>query len=307
MVHQLVFLNSKSGNSPATQTLKAAFSASQTTWLELSRELDVRRCIEQAVNTGCKSVIAAGGDGTVNALINSLMQLVPDRRPNLGIIPLGTANDFAASLGIPDDLQAAVELIRSTEPTATDVVRIRGDGIEHFYANVAAGGNCVRASEALTDELKARWGAFSYIRGAIPVLNDMRSYRITATCDEERFCDLDSWAVLVANGRTNAGHIEVAPRASTTDGLIDVVIIRDGVVGDMVEIVARNLLGDFLECEQVVFRQVQSFHLQSDPAMRFTLDGEVFAEQPVQFNVVPGAIGIFSAPNPHPLHERKLC
>jgi diacylglycerol kinase (ATP) len=126
----------------------------------------------------------------------------------------------------------------------------------------------------------------------------MRSYRISATCDDEELCDLNSWAILVANGRTNAGRIEVAPRASTTDGLIDVIIIRDGVVGDMVEIVARNLLGSFLECEQVVFRQVRSLRIQSDPAMRFTLDGEVLPQEPVQFDVVPGAIGMFSAAIP---------
>ena len=295
MLKQLVFLNPNAGNSDAAKTLKAVFREAETTWLELSRELDIRRCMEQAIDAGCTTVVAAGGDGTVNVLVNSLMELASDRRPNLGIIPLGTANDFAGTLGVPDDLQAAAELIRATEPTPTDVVQIQGVGIERFYANVAAGGNCVRVSEELTDELKARWGAFSYIRGAIPVLSDMRSYRISATCDDEEFCDLNSWAILVANGKTNAGRIEVAPRASTTDGLIDVIIIRDGVVGDMVEIVARNLLGSFLECEQVVFRQVRSLRIQSDPAMRFTLDGEVLQQEPVQFDVVPGAIGMFSA------------
>ncbi|TWU38818.1 Diacylglycerol kinase [Novipirellula aureliae] len=174
--------------------------------------------------------------------------------------------------------------------TELRVVRVRGKRLERYYANIAAGGNWVRVSETITDELKSRWGAFRYIRGAIDVLPNMTSYRISATCDSGVFTQLDSWAVLVANGKPNAGRIEVAPKASPTDGLIDVVIVRNGTVGDMVEIVANNLLGDFLESDQVIFRQVRSLHPHSNPPMPFTMDGEVVDEAPVHFDVVPGAI-----------------
>ncbi|TWT53767.1 Diacylglycerol kinase [Rubripirellula amarantea] len=284
-----VVWNSGSGRASETDTLRTHLDHHATTWIDLSETSDLVDEIKASSNTPKSTVVAAGGDGTVNAVVNALMTIEAAQRPSMGIIPLGTANDFAGTLEIPDDISLAVEIL-AQEAIPVDVVRIQGENMERYYANIAAGGNCVRVSEVMTDELKARWGAFSYVRGAIDVLPDMTSYCIDLNCDGEVFQKLDSWAVLVANGKTNAGRIQVAPKASPVDGLIDIVIIRDGTVGDMIEIVANNLLGDFLECEQVIFRQVKSLQLQSNPPMRFTLDGEFVDREPVRFDVVPGAV-----------------
>jgi len=287
---ELVFWNPGSGRADEIDPLREVLPPEHSNWVALSKKRDLAGEIRQAVSQGCQTVVAAGGDGTVNAIVNALMAIDESNRPALAILPLGTANDFAGTLAIPDDILQAAELIRSADPVPVDVVHVGGQGFGRYFANVAAGGNGVRVSEALTDEIKARWGAFAYIRGAVEVLPDMTSFRISARCDQEEFVDLDCWAVLVANGKTNAGRIKVAPKASTTDGLIDVIIIRDGDIGDMVQIVADNLLGDFLECERVIFRQVKSLSLHSEPPMRFTIDGEVVNEEPVQFDVVPSAI-----------------
>jgi diacylglycerol kinase (ATP) len=258
--------------------------------VQLDRSLDLIDCIGRAIEEGCGQVVAAGGDGTVNAIVNALMNIDCGRRPCLAILPAGTANDFAGTLGIPTSLPQAIESLRQGQPRPVDVVRIRGAGFERFYANVAAGGNSVRVSEALTDEVKARWGAFSYLRGALEVLPDMKSYRVNVQIDDEVIPNINCWAVLVANGRTNAGHIEVAPQASVFDGLLDVIIVRDGTVVEMVEIVASKLLGNFLESDQVIFRQARRLQLHAQPIMRFSLDGEVVDQEPVEFEIVPGAI-----------------
>jgi diacylglycerol kinase (ATP) len=296
----LLFWNRGSGKSQNIEQLRTAVQSQSlpTTWIELSQEVSLHEEIERALHNGCETVIAAGGDGTVNAVVNALMKIDQNRRPALAIMPLGTANDFAGTLAIPDAIEQAAELLSTTQPTPMDVVRMSGDGFERFFANVAAGGNCVRVSEQLTDELKNRWGPLSYIRGSIGVLTDMTTYRITADIDGERLEGLDCWAVLVANGRTNAGRIEVAPEASPNDGMLDIVMIKDGGLFDMVEIVAGNLTGNFLECDQVVFRQAKCLQLKSDPPMRFTLDGEVIDEEPVAFNVVEGAIRMFVGRQP---------
>ncbi len=290
MTNQLVFWNPGSGRSDDIAQLHTELSTEEARWVELSKNLNLPHEIQKGLSAGCQTVVAAGGDGTVNAVVNALMTVDKAKRPALAIIPMGTANDFAGTLAIPADVAEAVGLMRSTTPVPVDVVGINGHGAARYYANVAAGGNCVRVSEALTDEIKSRWGAFAYIRGAVAVLPDMTTYRITANCDGEEFTDLECWAVLVSNGKTNAGGIRVAPQASPTDGLIDVIIIRGGDVGDMLKIVADNLLGDFLKSEQVIFRQVRSLSLRSEPHMRFTLDGEVVDEEPVRFDVVPAAI-----------------
>ncbi|WP_442509336.1 diacylglycerol/lipid kinase family protein [Novipirellula sp. SH528] len=292
----LVFWNRGSGKAEQVERLRKALPSATTTWVQMTRDVNLRETIQKELECECDIVFAAGGDGTVNAVVNALMEIDSARRPSMAVIPLGTANDFAGTLAIPDEIEEAVALFRDSQPIPMDVVRITGSGFERYYANVAAGGNCVRVSEELTDDIKSRWGAFSYLRGAVGVLADMKSFRVNAEMDGQRIGDFNSWAVLVANGKTNAGRIEVAPAASPVDGLLDVVLIKDGDVMDMVEIVAGNLLGNFLECEQVIYRQARRLKLYSDPPMRFTLDGEVVDEEPVEFECVPGAIRMFVGP-----------
>ncbi|QDV71192.1 Diacylglycerol kinase [Rosistilla carotiformis] len=295
MSHLLIW-NQGSGRAAQIERLRNALDANGTRCVELTRKIDLRSTIEESLRGSGDTVIAAGGDGTVNAIVNALMQIDPPRRPQMAVVPLGTANDFAGTLAIPDDIDQAVGLISSGRSVAIDVIRIRGEGLEQYYANVAAGGNCVRVSEELTDELKSRWGAFSYLRGAIGVLTDMKSFQIAAEIDGVEIKDFDSWAVLVANGKTNAGHIVVAPEASPADGLMDVILIRDGDATDMLEMIAGNLLGNFLECEQILFQKASRLTLRSEPAMRFTLDGEVIEQEPVEFQVMPAAIKMFVGP-----------
>ncbi|WP_063710205.1 diacylglycerol/lipid kinase family protein [Rhodopirellula sp. SWK7] len=289
----LVIWNGGSGRSSQIERLRLELAEHPTAWLELDRNVNLSAEIADFIDSGGETVVAAGGDGTVHAVVNELMQIDSTSRPSMGIIPLGTANDFAGTLRISDEIDLAAKALFSRESVPVDVIRIRGDGIERYYSNVAAGGNCVRVSEELTDDVKARWGAFCYLRGAVGVLADMQTYRLFADVDGETFEQLDSWAVLIANGRTNAGHIEVAPHASPVDGLFDVVIIRDGDLIDMVEIVSGNLLGDFLECEQVIFRKAKRIRLRSEPPMRFTLDGELIEKEPIEFEVIPSAIRMF--------------
>jgi diacylglycerol kinase (ATP) len=264
-----------------------------TSMVELTRDVHLQQCVTEAVEQGCNTVVVAGGDGTVNAVVNALMKLEVEFRPQMAIVPLGTANDFAGSLGIPDAWDEALGLLDTLQIVPVDVVRIRAAGFERFYANIAAGGNSVRVSEEMTEEIKTRWGAYCYLRGALEVLTDLESYTISFRADEESFESLGAWAVLLANGRTNAGRIVVAPHASPIDGLLDAIVIRDGTILDIFDIVSRALLGSYLESEQVIYRQVKRFFVHSQPGMRFTIDGEVIDEEPVEFEIVPGAISMY--------------
>ena len=289
----LVIYNQSSGKTTQYAEHLSALHDAGSRVVELSCKTDLKQLVGDALNDGFDTVVAAGGDGTVNAVVNALMSIEVARRPTMGILPLGTANDFASTLGIPADIDAAIVNLTSGHCIPVDVVRVRSQGSERYFANVAAGGNSVRVTEELTPEMKSRWGPFCYLRGAVPVLADLHSYRIYLECDGEEMEGQDSWAVLVANGRTNAGGIVVAPPASPHDGLMDVVIIRNGSVLDMMAIVGNAMLGDYLASEQVTHRQVTQLKLRSEPGMRFTLDGEVIDEEPVDFTLVPGAIRMF--------------
>ncbi|MCS7469756.1 YegS/Rv2252/BmrU family lipid kinase [Stieleria sp. ICT_E10.1] len=284
-----VIWNDGSGKAAQIDQLRQLLSCFATRWTKICRDVDLPNAI---IGSRCRTVVAAGGDGTVNAVVNALMEVDASVRPSLSIVPLGTANDFAGTLAISDDVAEAVQQMRESGPRSIDIVQVHAHGFQQYFANVAAGGNCVRVSELMTDEIKQRWGAMSYIRGAVSVLPDMISYRIQVDIDGEQL-ELDSWAILVANGRTNAGRIEVAPWASPTDGLLDIILIKDGTVADMAEIVTRNLIGSFAQCDQVIYRQAKRLELRSDPSMRFTFDGEIVDAKPIRFCVEPAPIQMF--------------
>jgi diacylglycerol kinase (ATP) len=293
MVKRLLVWNPGSGGAKANSDLPSKFDVSTTQVMAMSRTTDLAKVMIEAAHNGVETVVAAGGDGTVNAIVNALMRVEPEMRPSLAIVPLGTANDFAGTLAIPDSVDDAIELLNSSRPIPMDVVKIQAQHFERYFANVAAGGNSVRVTEEMTDEMKTRWGAFCYLRGAVEVLTDLKSFRVSAVCDGEKFSDLDCWAILVANGKTNAGRVMVAPAASPCDGLLDVIIVRDGTALDILEIIANAVLGSYLDCEQVIFRKVKSLALHSEPPMRFTLDGEVIDREPVRFDVVENAINMY--------------
>lgn len=287
---RLAIWNAQSGKAALQESVLEKLHGLCDQVVMMDRETDLPETFARAVEQGCTEIVAGGGDGTVNAVVNAIMRIERDRRPRLAILPLGTANDFAGSLCIPDDPADALVLLDTDQTIPVDVVRIRSDGFTRYYANIAAGGNSVRVSEEMTEEMKQRWGAFCYIRGGMEILADLQSYRIEAECDQEQFSGQDTWAVLVANGKTNAGRIVVAPDASPIDGLLDVIIIRNGTAIDLVEMVASAVLGNYLDCEQVTHRQVKRLRLRSTPGMRFTIDGEVIDQQPVEFDIVEQAI-----------------
>ena len=289
----LVVYNQSSGKTTQYDEQLSAFQNAGSRVIEFTRETVLEQLIQDAIDDGFDTVVAAGGDGTVNAVVNALMAVDSARRPALSILPLGTANDFASTLGIPADIDAAIGNLTAGHCIPIDVVRITTEGFQRYFANVAAGGNSVRVTEEMTPEMKSRWGAFCYLRGAVPVLADLQSYRIQLECDGVAMEEQDSWAVIVANGRTNAGGIVVAPPARPHDALMDVVVIRNGSVLDMMAIVGNAMLGDYLVSEQVMHRQVKHLKLRSEPGMRFTLDGEVIDEEPLDFSIVPGAIRMF--------------
>ncbi len=293
----LLIYNSRSGRAQQLSEFVRAFDPQELEQLEMTRELDLSEALSKAADSGVNTLVAAGGDGTVNALVNALMKLPAERRLKLAIFPMGTANDFAGTLCLPEQADEFVELLQTSQCIPVDVVQIRSAGFDRYYANVAAGGNSVRVSEEMTDELKANWGAFCYLRGSLQVLSDLDTYRITADCGGERLEDIGTWAVIVANGRTNAGRILVAPKASPVDGLLDVVVIRDGTVLDIVELVSNAVLGSYLDCEQVIYRQVPYLRLHSEPGMRFTIDGEIIDQEPVEFTVVPHAVEMYVGSN----------
>lgn len=228
-----------------------------------------------------RRVIVAGGDGSINAVVNALAPM--DDPPTLGLIPLGTANDLCSSLAIPDDPLLALELLEQGPVQPLDLIQVFSEAGEAWCINMATGGNSARVTEALTDELKQRWGALVYLRGVVNVLTALDVFSTTIRLDDQPPEHLEAWNVLLANAQTCGGRIQVAPQADPSDGLIDVIVVKDGTVGDMAGMAAGLITGNYLEHEQVWYRKARRVEIQSKPPMGFTVDGELLDHIPRTF------------------------
>ena len=253
---------------------------------------------------GVERVVAVGGDGTVHLVVNGLMQLGAAERPALCVLPMGTGNDLARTLGFdPDEAPSTlVTRLRDVELRPLDVLRAEAGGETRYIANALTGGFSGLLHDALTDAQKARWGPFAYLMSAVETLPDLEPYRVAVAWDggpEEAMTVLN---VAIANGRTAGGNGPVAPRASLEDGLVDVVLVRDASGPDLARLATRALAAhgggpDYLDDPLVVFNQVRSVRFASEPGLPLIVDGEPWHDTPLQVTVEPGALRVGVGPD----------
>ena len=154
-------------------------------------------------------LIVAGGDGTINDVVNGLGRADFPEGVTLGILPAGTGNDLAATLCIPEDPGLAEDVIRQNRQRRLDVARVRSEGIgERFFINVATGGLGAEISDANDEELKKRWGKLSYLRASLEVARDFDVRDLTLYLDDaERRVKAVNIAVATAATREAAGRL----------------------------------------------------------------------------------------------------
>ena len=252
------------------------------------------RFARSAIAAGREVIVAAGGDGTLNEVVNGIGENLG--AASVGLIPLGTGNDFARTIGVPTDLDAAIDLIRAAETRAVDLVRVTSDEVRYFV-NVSAGGFSGLVDEKMTPEMKKTWGPLAYLRGAAAAFSEMRAYQTTLAFDNAESLRIELYNVVVANGRYVAGGTEIAPEASVDDGLLDVVLIPKRSAAELALVAAQIAIGKHLSNDSIVFRRAAKLTVNSKPGMWFNVDGELVGNEPARFEILPRALR-FIAPTP---------
>ena len=242
------------------------------------------RFARTALRKGRDTIIAAGGDGTLNEVLNGLGENLGDIR--VGLVPLGTGNDFARSIGLPPDLDVALDLIRDGATRPLDLVRVTSDEVRYF-ANVSAGGFSGLVDEKLTPEMKKTWGPLAYLRSAAAALPELRAYRTTLALDNAESLTLDLYNVVVANGRYVGGGTLIAPEASVDDGLLDIILIQERSAAELALLAAQVAMGTHLSSDVVIFRRAAQLTVNSKPGMWFNVDGELVGNEPARFEILP--------------------
>lgn len=262
---------------------------------------DAERLAREAGEAGAERVIAAGGDGTANEVLNGLSQHLD--QVTLGVLPLGTGNDLARSLGLPNNPLETLDYLLKTETDAgaktrrLDVLRARYQDQSRVALNhINAGFGNLIACE-VDAEKKQQWGPFAYISAAAAQLWDREEYRTKICTNGADLEVIDAVNIFVLNGRTIAGGFRIAPLASLEDGLFEVVLMRSGSLVELAEMAAMTLVGKLAQSEHVVARAVRSLHIESAPPMTYSVDGEPFDVPAIEVDILPGALQVLVGPD----------
>lgn len=249
---------------------------------------DAVEMARRAARSGCRAVAAAGGDGTVaRALQGTAGTEVP-----VAILPFGTGNQLALNFGVPDALEGSVRVAVEGRPESIDLGTVDG----RYFALIAGAGLDAEVMAAATDELKQKLGFGAYLLSGLKKLVSSSSAEFHLRVDGEEV-RVEATMVLLANaGQLAAGslpmEVQVGPRVSFRDGLIDVCIYRPKNLPEMAQVLWKVAHHDYAGDDRMFFLQAEHVELESDPPVAVQVDGEPAGETPVEVGVEPAAARI---------------
>ena len=247
---------------------------------------DARRLAAEAIGEGFEVIVAAGGDGTLNEVLNGIGDVANGfERARLAVLPLGTVNVFARELVMPTKLAAAWAVVRQGREILIDLPAaeydVQGKPQRRYFAQMAGAGLDARAIELVQWQLKKRIGPLAYVVAGLKALMGAQSKATAAGCGHSATGEL----VLIGNGRLYGGQYRLFPKADKHDGLLDVCAIPQVNWLTLARCVPSLLLRGTLPASAALAFQAESFTLASASPIPFELDGELIGHLPATFSV----------------------
>lgn len=227
-----------------------------------------------------RKVIAAGGDGTINILVNAMLKNNVDLP--IALFPSGTANDFAYYFDIPHDIDNMVRIALDENYTYADVGRVN----DQYFINVAALGFLVDVSQKTDPNIKSTLGVISYYLKGVSEIPNLRPIPIKIVSQEYTSVD-EIYFMLVMNGRSAGGFKRIAPNAEVNDGLLDVMLFKEMPVRELAPLLVNVMTGQHQENKNVVFFRTKKLHIESEQHVGTDIDGEKGADLPLDIEVLP--------------------
>jgi YegS/Rv2252/BmrU family lipid kinase len=234
---------------------------------------DARRLAREAAEAGARSVVAAGGDGTINDVVNG----IAGTGTALGILPVGTMNVFAAELGLPNDLAEAWEVIEAGYTRSIDLARAN----DHYFVQLAGIGFDAQVVERTSWNFKKNFGPLSYLVSAAQIAAE-KPPRIVV---EHEGKTSEGSFVLIGNGRYYGAPIKVFKDAKLDDGLLDIVILKNLGYLELARFLTGVFTGTHTEFEDIEYFQVPAVSVRSEEDVPVEVDGELMGKLPVEFRI----------------------
>lgn len=292
----VVFVNPTAGSGRARSALagvRGAFEVASVPadFIATANAEELARAARDALKRGKRLLVALGGDGTFQALVNA----AHGAEVLLGVLPGGGGNDFADALGLPPDPVAAATAILRGEARWADVARARtADGRERLYVGGGGLGIDAEAARHAGSAFRNWPGRSRYIASALRALATHRAARIRAEFPQSDLPIIEMNALLAAalNTPTYGAGIRLAPEARMDDGWLDIAVIEDMSKMRVLTLLPRLAKSGELPAGKVKRFRARTVRLTAEPASMFHGDGEILGPAPVEIEVLPHAIQV---------------
>ncbi len=239
-------------------------------------EGDAINAAKVAVERGFDIIVAAGGDGTINEVINGMAE--QPNLPKLGVIPVGTTNDFARALHIPKEINKAVDVILENGSMLIDIGKVN----DHYFMNIAGGGKLTELTYEVPSKLKTMLGQLAYYMKGIEMLPSLKPTRARIEYDGN-VIEEDIMLFLISNTNSVGGFEKLAPDADLTDGYFDLLILKKANLAEFIRIASLALRGAHLEEKHLIYTKAKRIKVEPEEKMQLNIDGEYGGLLPGEF------------------------
>ena len=245
---------------------------------------DVGVALNDIKDGNYKYILIAGGDGTVDSVVNAMAKngiSLP-----IGILPVGTANDFSKFLGMPSDVEEACKQILSSEVKSVDLGSIN----DKYFVNVASTGLFTDVSQKTDVNLKNTIGKLAYYLKGLEELPNFRKLHVNILSKEVEF-EGEMYLLLVFNGAT-AGSFNLAMRADACDGLLDIIMFKAVQVYELLPLFIKVLKGEHLDSNKVLYFKTDYLKVECHEDIVTDIDGEKGPDFPLEIKCIKGGLKI---------------
>ena len=248
---------------------------------------DVGVALNDIKDGNYKYILIAGGDGTVDSVVNAMAKSgisLP-----VGILPVGTANDFSKFLGMSSDVEEACKQILSSEVKSVDLGSIN----DKYFVNVASTGLFTDVSQKTDVNLKNTIGKLAYYLKGLEELPNFRKLHVNILSKEVEF-DGEMYLLLVFNGAT-AGNFNLATRADACDGLLDIIMFKAVQIYELLPLFIKVLKGEHLDSNKVLYFKTDYLKVECHEDIVTDIDGEKGPDFPLEIKCIKGGLKILGA------------
>lgn len=255
---------------------------------------------QQAVEDGYDLIIAAGGDGTVHEVVNGIMGFPPEKRPRLGVVPLGSGNDFAHAVGMDEDPTKALQQIFTGEPHPVDIGVIEDEKGRREYWDNTVGIGFDAIVTIYSHKLPIVRGFLMYLAAVLKtIFLNHEPFHIDLSIDGEEAWQDDLLMLVLCNGPREGGGFHISPSASSTDGLFNLLAVQEVSRAMMLRLLPEFMRGTHLGFSPIRTETFKTLSLRSDLPLYIHFDGEIYAGftssiQALKLEIIPQAIQVMA-------------